>query len=74
MSDPTQPQIRIRTTASPAQCAACPPDRVCAWACVQGFSPEDVIIGASLALEGVPNYHPALTDDSSDALWSSFNA
>lgn len=74
MSDPKQPQIRIRTTASSWQCDACPPDRVCAWACVQGFSPEDVIIGASLALDGVPYASPPLDDDSAHALWSSFNA
>jgi hypothetical protein len=67
---------RIRTTASRYQCDCCPPDRVCAWACVQGAGVMDIIAGASLALEGVPDgTHAAPEPPGCDpALWDCYNA
>ena len=44
--------VRIRTIASEYQCEDCPPERVCAWGCIQGAGVEEIIIGAALALEG----------------------
>jgi len=69
--------LRIRTTASCYQCDACPPDRVCAWACLQGASPEDIVIAASLVLDGVPGWYTPVVEGAEpthDALWGSFNA
>ncbi len=48
----------LKTRASSAQCASCPPDRVCAWACVQGANMEEVAAGAYLMAVGRLN--PAL--------------
>lgn len=76
MLQATELPVRIRTTASPHQCDCCPPDRVCAWACVQGASPEDIIIAAALALEGAPGWEPPLAEGGEPtraALWSTFN-
>ncbi|MBI5957275.1 MAG: hypothetical protein HY866_00975 [Chloroflexi bacterium] len=38
----------LLTHATESRCACCPPDRVCAWACVQGTGIEDIVIGAML--------------------------
>ncbi len=66
---------RLRTTASAFKCDCCPPDRVCAWACLQGAGIEEIIIGAALALEGVPGRALAEpgVEATSTALWDSFN-
>ncbi len=37
--------------ASEERCLGCPPDRVCAWACKQGFSVTD---SAALAMLEIP--------------------
>ena len=65
---------RIRTTASQSCCDDCPPERVCAWGCVQGAGIEDAIIGAALALEGSPGvqFDPG-SEPTRAALWDSFN-
>ena len=34
-----------------ADCANCPPDRVCAWACEQGMGVLEVLMGEALAEE-----------------------
>lgn len=39
---------RLLTRANECRCQNCPPDRVCAWACVQGAGTEDILIGAVL--------------------------
>lgn len=68
--------LRLRATASQYQCDCCPPDRVCAWACVQGAGVEEIIYSAILALEGIPG--PELSEPGGEpshaALWDSFNA
>lgn len=51
MSEQSKPTLTIRTTASAYRCQDCPPDRVCAWGCIQGAGVEEIIITASLALE-----------------------
>jgi hypothetical protein len=68
--------LKYRATASAYQCAVCPPDRVCAWSCVQGAGMEDIVMGAVLAAEGklktpAPIYNPA--EANAAALWESFN-
>ncbi|HEC24365.1 MAG TPA: hypothetical protein ENI95_15785 [Chloroflexi bacterium] len=70
------PPLRLRTRASPSRCRDCPPERVCAWACVQGAGIEDIVIGAVLALEGLsaPPALPEGAEPSRAALWESFNA
>jgi hypothetical protein len=69
------PSTRLRATASQYQCDNCPPDRVCAWACVQGAGMEEIVIGAALAIEGVPGgpYADPAVEPTRDALWDSFN-
>lgn len=64
----------IRTMASQHCCDDCPPERVCAWGCVQGAGIEEAIIGAALALEGAPGvpFSPG-SEPTRAALWDSFN-
>jgi hypothetical protein len=45
-------ETMLKTRASAAQCANCPPARVCAWSCVQGANMEEVAAGAYLMAEG----------------------
>lgn len=68
--------MRLRTTASHYRCKNCSPERVCAWACIQGASKADIAIGAALALEGSPGVLlPDLgVEPSRGALWISYNA
>lgn len=42
----TNPRLLTRATAS--RCDNCPPDRVCAWGCVQGMNQADIVVGAWL--------------------------
>lgn len=42
------PSYQLKTRATEAMCANCPPDRVCAWGCVQGMNSADIVIGAAL--------------------------
>jgi hypothetical protein len=39
---------RLLERANEARCAQCPPERVCAWGCVQGTNRADVVTGAVL--------------------------
>lgn len=70
-----EPSMRIRTRASECQCAQCPPERVCAWACAQGAGVEELVAGAALMLEG--RLSPYLAEPGAeavrDALWESYN-
>lgn len=34
--------------ANESRCQHCPPDRICAWACVQGTGIADIVVGAVL--------------------------
>lgn len=45
----SQPPVRLLARASAYRCATCPPERVCAWACIQGAGMEDIVAGAALA-------------------------
>ncbi len=68
--------FRLKTCSSATRCAQCPPDRVCAWACVQGAGYTDILIGAVLeqsdswALQDAVD--PGL-EPTNQALWESFN-
>lgn len=68
--------FRLKMRPSEACCAQCPPDRVCAWACVQGAGYPDIVVGAMLeqgeswVLRDVVD--PAL-EAINQALWESFN-
>lgn len=68
--------IRLLTRANESRCQNCPPDRVCAWACVQGTSQRDILVGAVLeqsrswALES-----PGTESDTAEqGLWKAFNS
>jgi hypothetical protein len=67
--------LRIKTHQSPRRCATCPPDRVCAWACIQGANVEDLIAGLVLQSEGklTPPFPDPGAQAAEDALWASFN-
>lgn len=66
---------RLLQRASPTRCAHCPPDRVCAWACIQGAGYQDILIGAVLersrswALERAEPGQDAVQQ----ALWEMYN-
>lgn len=51
-SNPVAPQntrsAHLLTRATESRCACCPPERVCAWACVQGTGIADIVVGAVL--------------------------
>ncbi len=61
----------------PERCASCPPDRVCAWACQQGWSAVETarflefLQTRSEQPGGLPDM-PA-GDCLAEALWDSFN-
>ncbi|MEP0762121.1 MAG: hypothetical protein HRF48_05215 [Chloroflexota bacterium] len=67
---------RLLERASDCRCAHCPPERVCAWSCVQGLSPFDIVIGA--ALEQSDSWAlqtPAPGQEAvHQALWETYNA
>ena len=79
MSEPGFLEGRLRMCASVYSCRNCPPERVCAWACVQGAGLEDIVIGA--VMEQVLCWSPPEAEaeiepeiESTDpALWDSFN-
>lgn len=64
---------RIQATASRSQCDGCPPERVCAWACVQGRGVEEIVIGAALAREDTLD-RVAAGRSGCDALWDRYNS
>jgi hypothetical protein len=68
--------IRLLTRANENRCKVCPPDRICAWACVQGMGMEDILIGALLeqgdSWAFKPVTRPGL-EASNQALWDLFN-
>jgi hypothetical protein len=39
---------KLLTRANQARCQYCPPERVCAWTCVQGAGSADILVGAVL--------------------------
>lgn len=68
--------LRLKRRASEARCAQCPPDRVCAWACIQGAGYADIVIGAMLEQSGGWAFQGAdapAPDPAARALWESFN-
>jgi len=41
------------TCVDPKRCAHCPPDRVCAWACEQGWGVHEIAVHTNLIQNGV---------------------
>jgi hypothetical protein len=79
MPTTTDTSTRLLTRASAGRCRDCPPERVCAWSCVQGANMADIITGAALFVEGaatVTDAGVALTRDDliRQALWDCYNA
>jgi len=70
-------ETTLKTRASAAQCADCPPDRVCAWSCVQGANREEIAGGAYLMSEGKLNpVAPRLAPDAqavADDIFAGYN-
>lgn len=73
MSDPIRLSPRLHTRASESRYRHCPPERVCAWACVQGIGIPDVVIGAALALADVPGSGDPGIEPTRQALWDRYN-
>jgi len=70
------PRARLLARSSECRCENCPPDRVCAWACVQGTSYADIVIGAMLEESQSWALQPpteAAQDTVQQALWETFN-
>ncbi len=42
----------------PERCAECPPDKICAWACEQGWGMHEISIQRQLIAEGVIEPYP----------------
>jgi hypothetical protein len=76
MTPHTPQSYRLLDRANENRCKHCPPDRVCAWDCVQGAGYEDIVIGAVLeqsqswALE----QSESAPDANRQALWDMYNA
>lgn len=71
-----QPTQRLLARATASRCTQCPPDRVCAWACVQGMNVEDIVIGAMLERGDDWAFQPvteAGQEANKDALWDVYN-
>jgi len=75
MTAQTEQPVRLLSRASASRCAHCPPERVCAWACVQGAGVEDILIGA--VLEQSQSWALKRTEpgweETNRALWDAFN-
>lgn len=75
MCDEMSLPLRLRTRASEHHCGCCPPQRVCAWDCVQGAGMMDILYGAILALEGASSgVGRAASEPTHTALWECYNA
>jgi hypothetical protein len=76
MMQPIEHPPRLLCRASESRCASCPPDRVCAWACIQGTGVEDIVIGAML--EQSQNWPLRSSDPectaAQQALWETYNS
>ncbi|GEM_PF-2564474 len=77
MSTDIRRQFSSRSSASPHRCNECPPERICAWACVQGAGIEEIVVGAMLALEERISPAPfpcePETQPITEAIWDSYN-
>ncbi len=76
MTEETALPLRLRMTASRYQCDCCPPQRVCAWDCVQGAAVPDILYSAVLALEGTSSSMGRTqgNEPTHAALWECYNA
>lgn len=74
MSTKANPTTHLLARASECRCRNCPPDRVCAWGCVQGASIADIVIGAALFLQGAAAIPDPGIEPARQALWACYNA
>ncbi len=72
----TERPTRLLRQTNESRCATCPPDRICAWACVQGAGVEDIVIGAMLEQSqswALQTSEPE-TAAAQQALWETYNS
>jgi hypothetical protein len=74
---PADSPTEIPTCVDPARCAVCPPDRVCAWACEQGWGVNDILVEITL-IEAGKLPPPESVDEAvqcvRQAMWERFNS
>lgn len=71
-----QPTPEAPTCVDPERCAECPPDKVCAWACEQGWGMHEIAIENQLIADGVLPPQPDPTEDVQcvrQAMWDRYN-
>lgn len=74
-----QPITEIPTCVDSELCAQCPPDKVCAWACEQGWGMHEIAIERQLIAQGVipayvdPQEAVRQVEDTDDAMWDIYN-
>lgn len=75
MTARTKSSPRLLERANEARCAQCPPERVCAWGCVQGTNRADVVTGAALEQSDSWALRSAVTGLVAvrQALWGAYN-
>ena len=67
---------RLLPRSTESRCQTCPPERVCAWSCVQGAGTADIVTGAALeqsASWALDSTTPPVTDAIIRALWEVYN-
>ncbi len=75
----TEKTSHLLTQMNENRCEHCPPDRVCAWNCIQGAGIEDILIGAVLeqsqswALDADMSNREPGQEATRRALWDIFN-
>jgi hypothetical protein len=72
----TDSSYSFSTNVDPQRCMECPPERVCAWACQQGWGAHEILIEMSLIDQGVLSPHPnpqVDIDNVRNALWEDYN-
>ncbi|MBN1966309.1 MAG: hypothetical protein JW910_16795 [Anaerolineae bacterium] len=74
MTEHPTANIRLLTRASDHRCQNCPPDRVCAWGCIQGAGMMDIVIGAGLVLDGRDRLPEPGAATGQNALMQAYNA
>lgn len=77
MSSATTHSTRLLPRSTESRCRTCPPERVCAWDCVQGAGAADIVTGAALeqsANWALDSTTPPGTGAISRALWEVYNS
>jgi hypothetical protein len=74
MTSKNEQPIHLLVRATESRCQNCPPDRVCAWACVQGAGVEDIMIGAVLEQSQSWALNSSEAETVGQNLWEVFNS